>query len=145
MQDPVFHKLLGGIVNAHRKHAGEGIAKNGLTRGQPMLLDMLVKYDGCNQKLIAEKCQLEPATITSILTLMEKSGLVERRPSPEDKRVMTVHLTQKGRDAHQRVSEVFLREQDDVCFAGFSEQEREEAISVLRRIHRNLTGHDLEF
>ena len=75
----MFHKLLGGIANAHRKQAGEGIARNGLTRGQPMLLDMLVKYDGCNQKLIAEKCQLEPATITSILSLMEKSGLVERR------------------------------------------------------------------
>lgn len=145
MQDPVFHKLLGGIANAHRKHAGEGIAKNGLTRGQPMLLDMLVKYDGCNQKLIAEKCQLEPATITSILSLMEKSGLVERRSLPEDKRVMTVHLTQKGRDAHERVSEVFLREQEEVCFAGFTPKEREEAIAVLRRIHRNLTGHDLEF
>lgn len=145
MQDPVFHKLLGGIANAHRKHAGEGIAKNGLTRGQPMLLDMLVKYDGCNQKLIAEKCQLEPATITSILSLMEKSGLVERRSLPEDKRLMTVHLTQKGRDAHERVSEVFLREQEEVCFAGFTPKEREEAIAVLRRIHRNLTGHDLEF
>ncbi len=145
MQDPVFHKLLGGIFNAHRKYAGEGIAKNGLTRGQPMLLDMLMRYDGCNQKLIAEKCQLEPATITSILTLMEKSGLVERRTSKEDKRVMTVHLTQKGRDAHRRVSEVFLLEQEDICFAGFSEQEREDAIAVLRRIYRNLTGHDLEF
>lgn len=39
-----------------------------LTAGQPKVLDYLGKHNGCIQKSIATGCQIEPATLTGILS-----------------------------------------------------------------------------
>lgn len=54
------------------------IKNSELTPGQPKVLDYLIYHDGAVQKDIAESCHIEPATITSVLAGMEKSGLIMR-------------------------------------------------------------------
>ena len=46
-----------------------------LTAGQPKVLDYLGKHNGCIQKSIATGCQIEPATLTGILSRMEEKKL----------------------------------------------------------------------
>ena len=46
-------------------------------------------------------------------------------------------LTEKGIEAQKKVEKVFL-ELDEICFDGFSEKERIEAINTLNRLYENL-------
>lgn len=47
---------------------------------------------------IGRKVMLTSGSITAALDRLEKRGWLERKPSPEDRRVVDVHLTTKGRN-----------------------------------------------
>jgi len=47
---------------------------------------------------LAECERVSPPTITRMVTKLESTGLVERRPDPEDRRVARVVATPEGRD-----------------------------------------------
>ena len=53
--------------------------KIGLSSGQPKVLDYLYSHEGSDQKTIAAYCEIEPATLASILLRMEQKQLIERR------------------------------------------------------------------
>ena len=46
----------------------------GLSPGQPKILECLLLNGECNQKAIAENCEIEQATVGSILSRMERDG-----------------------------------------------------------------------
>ena len=52
------------------------------------MLFALYKKDGQSQKDLAKQLNINPATITVMLTRMEKAGLLERRKDPDDQRVV---------------------------------------------------------
>ena len=60
-----------------------------------------------------------------------------RERNPKDKRILNVFLTEKGIEAQKKVEKVFL-ELDEICFDGFSEKERIDAINTLNRLYENL-------
>ena len=68
---------------------------------------------------------------------MEKEKLIYRERNPKDKRILNVFLTEKGIEAQKKVEKVFL-ELDEICFDGFSEKERIDAINTLNRLYENL-------
>ena len=68
---------------------------------------------------------------------MEKEKLIYRERNPKDKRILNLFLTEKGIEAQKKVEKVFL-ELDEICFDGFSEKERIEAINTLNRLYENL-------
>ena len=51
----------------------------GLTPGQPKVLEFLLRHGESDQKTIAAYCEIEPATVGSILLRMEEGGLILRR------------------------------------------------------------------
>lgn len=132
-----LHGSLMRLNKAHRKMAGHKFKEVNLTEGKPKLLDFLVNNFGCSQRELAKYCKIEPATATSILSGMEKEELIYRERNPNDKRILNVFLTEKGIKAQKEVERVFL-ELDEICFDGFSEKERIEAINTLNRLYENL-------
>src|SRR5438309_12126363 len=48
---------------------------------------------------IGQRLQVHPTSVTNIVDRLEKAGLVERRPNPDDGRGTPAAITQKGRDA----------------------------------------------
>lgn len=134
-----LHMALIKLNKAHRKRTHEEFTKVGLTLGQPKILDFLSKNDGCIQRELAESCNIEPATVTSILANMEKSGLIYRTENPKDRRVLNVFLTDKGKKSQREVEKVFNLI-DEECFKGFSEEEKRQAIHILNRLYENIAG-----
>ncbi|TLS47214.1 MarR family transcriptional regulator [Streptomyces montanus] len=55
-------------------------------RGSPMRLTDLTRTE-----------QISQPGITQLVTRLERDGLVERRPDPEDGRAVLVHITEAGR------------------------------------------------
>lgn len=115
----------------------ERLSGQELSAGQPKVLEYLIEHDGVAQKDIAEACIIEPATATSLLARMEKTGLIDRRSREDDKRYILVYLTEKGR-ARAEASVNVLSDVEEHVFEGFSDAEREAFISYLEQVNRNL-------
>ena len=115
----------------------ERLSGQELSAGQPKVLEYLIEHDGVAQKDIAEACIIEPATATSLLARMEKTGLIDRHSREDDKRYILVYLTEKGRARAEASIDVFSDVEEHV-FEGFSDAEREAFISYLEQVNRNL-------
>ena len=71
----------------------------GLTGPQLMVMQNIEANPGVMVREIAESITLSPATITNILDRLETRGLAQRIRSTQDKRKVSVHLTEKGNEA----------------------------------------------
>ena len=105
-----LHHLLMTNHTAFRKRIFSALKNEGLTSGQPKVLEYLAEHDGAMQKDIAAACRIEPATMTSLLCGMEKKGLITR--SAPDRRSLSVYLTEKGRMLIPLIKEEFSRIED---------------------------------
>jgi MarR family len=56
----------------------------------------LLEEDGLRMGEIARRARLSKQTMTSMVRLCERDGLVERRTDPDDGRATRVHLTVQG-------------------------------------------------
>ncbi len=74
-------------------------ARYGLSMGKFTLLMQLLQANeqGLTPSECAERSGVTRATITGLLDGLERDGLVERHPCPNDRRMLSVHLTEKGR------------------------------------------------
>jgi DNA-binding MarR family transcriptional regulator len=91
------------------------------------------------QKELAKACEVEPATITSILPSMEKNDLIKRETVVYEtgKRALSVSLTDKGKVMEREVARI-IDEVEELSFRGFTEAEKETFLSLLERINTNM-------
>lgn len=73
---------------------------------QAGLLFVLGKRDGVLMGEAGAALDLGPAGISGLVDRMAASGLVERRPDPDDARGWRIYLTTKGRKAMVRAKDV---------------------------------------
>ena len=99
------------------------------TRGQGRILAMLKMRDGISTKDMSYLLGVRVSSLNELLSKLEKSGYITREPSEQDKRVMLVKLTDKGRNVQQPESIDF----NDI-FACLSEEEQETLGEYLDRI-----------
>lgn len=104
-----IHYLLMKVYSRTNRFILESTGKTGLSPGQPKVLEYLKEHDGSNQKKIAGFCEIEPATVGTILTKMEKYGLIKRFRRKENQRSVAVTLTERGRKYSETVEKIFLQ------------------------------------
>jgi MarR family transcriptional regulator, 2-MHQ and catechol-resistance regulon repressor len=80
-----------------------------LTTGQFGVLDALYHLGPCSQQELARKHLVSPGNIVMVVDNLEKRGLVERRRSEKDRRMMEVHLTSAGAGLFEQVFPEHLR------------------------------------
>lgn len=68
------------------------------TSGQGRVLAFLRLQPEISTKDLSYLLGIRQQSLNELLNKLEKNGLVERKPSEEDKRVMIVHLTEKGKN-----------------------------------------------
>jgi DNA-binding MarR family transcriptional regulator len=66
----------------------------------------LFEEDGLRMTELARRARLAKQTMTTMVRLVERAGLVERRADPEDGRVTRVFLTPRGHRFHPVAAEV---------------------------------------
>ena len=113
------------------------IKDTGLTSGQPKVLDYLRNHDGAVQKEIAAVCNIEPATLTSVLLGMENKNLIVRKMLDGNRRSLYVYLTETGKALAERVADEFSKIETN-AFSGFTAQEKETLIAFLTKVSKNM-------
>ncbi|QBG48508.1 MarR family transcriptional regulator [Verrucomicrobia bacterium S94] len=88
-------------------------------------------------KEIVEKTGRVKSTVTGMINTLEHHGYVEKFRSPEDRRVILVQLTEKGREirpAFERISTGMLEK----LYGDMPQTDREKLIELLSQILDNL-------
>ncbi len=75
-----------------------------ITYPQYLVLCTLWEGDGRTISAIADRLALDPSTITPLVKRLEQRGMVARKRSSEDERLVEVSLTQKGKELETRAT-----------------------------------------
>jgi DNA-binding MarR family transcriptional regulator len=111
----------------------ERIKPLGLAPAQFMTLLALWEEDGLTQRELVQRLDVEQATMANTLTRMERDGLIERRPHPQDGRSQVVHLTAKGRGLREPATGA-AGSVNAEALAGLSEEEHGQFLDLTRRV-----------
>ncbi len=111
----------------------------GTRHGRFNLLMMLLKYsDGeATPAGLANKTGVTRATISGLLDGLEKDGLIGRRPDPEDRRLIRVHLTAAGRGFLDKIRPGYCRWLSSIM-TPLDEEERQQLVTLLEKIRTRL-------
>ncbi|MEW5420314.1 MarR family winged helix-turn-helix transcriptional regulator [Amorphus sp. 3PC139-8] len=113
------------------------LAKRGLTLAQYLHMRVLYEEGALYQTEISSLLGIEKASSTSVLDNLDRSGLIERRRDPSDRRRLAVSLSEKGR--LQTVDLLhFAREVAQDAISGVDDSDREAFFRVIDRIVANL-------
>lgn len=140
---PDLHTALNRTYHAQKNRTRPGMAEIGLSPGQPKVLTYLTQNNHCMQKEIATALDIEPATVSQILSNMDGADLIRRSECAESRRAGSISITAKGRELHKEWRKL-CSEIEEVSMQGFTPDEREQFLDYLCRMYRNLTGKSLE-
>ena len=93
----------------------------------------LFEEDGLRMGELAVRARLSKQTMTTMVRLVERDGLVERRADPSDGRASLVFLTERAR-SFRPVAEATLGELDRLVVGTLSTQGRDEVQAALRML-----------
>lgn len=85
---------------------------------------------------LARQVNRDKSTVTVLVRKLEQNGFVLREISADDNRVTYISLSEKGREYTDLTASI-SRELIATCYQGFSEQEKQQVFSLLRRIALN--------
>lgn len=72
--------------------------KVGISYNSLYILNAIYQAENCTQKQICKKTLLPKQTVNNVITSFFKSGYIELIELPENRRIKTIHLTEKGRE-----------------------------------------------
>lgn len=84
----------------------------GLSVPQALLLLELSPTVGVHPRFLSDHLNLDSSSMTGLLSRMERTGLLERRADPEDRRGVQVFITEKGLEL-QRTIHTLVGELDE--------------------------------
>lgn len=90
----------------------------------------------CTQEEIGRHFDMDKGRITRALSELEERGLVSRTVNERNKRQKLVTLTAKGEQMVFEIEGVFQK-WDDICYEGFTEEERRLHHDFVKRIAQN--------
>ena len=123
-------------INRYKKFL---LTQNGLgiTTDQWDILDTIREKPGINQKTLAQLTEKDPASIKRTLDLLEKTDLINRQKSTDNKRDHLLYLCEKGESIAHRMwpSAIDLRAKGT---KGLSADDMEKLQRILGKITENL-------
>jgi DNA-binding MarR family transcriptional regulator len=114
---------------------------NHINPSQWRVLSVLRAFGTLSVGRIVDLTLMEQPTISRVVAQLEQDGLLARRWSDADSRVLEVTLTGSGLAAFNEVIPTALRHQE-LAFQGFSQKEIAALSGMLGRIEKNLEYYD---
>ena len=134
--------LLTDSARLLRKLIDRRLQPLGLSRAQWSVLAILSNHEGVSQSQISQELEIEKSTAGRLIDQVEKSGWIERRPTPGDRRLWSIHLTDQARQLIVEIESVILQSRDEMLH-GLSAEQQQSLTDILQVIKANLS-HALE-
>ncbi|MFQ6093426.1 MAG: MarR family winged helix-turn-helix transcriptional regulator [bacterium] len=115
------------------------LAGHGITSSQYAVLYRLWEEDGLSLTELGKKLYFDNPTITGVVDRMERDNLVNRERNNEDRRVIKIFLTSRGKE----LKDVLIPlgpEVNRLATTNFSSEEKDRLKSFLERVWENIEG-----
>lgn len=140
-QRDLDYDVLPQLVGYHLRRAQvtmfSGIARSmsekQITPGQFGVLTIVNANPGLTQSALAKAVGIERSTMVATIDSLQAAGLVERNPSPADRRSYALDLSPQGRALIEELKGTVMGQEDDLLQT-LSADEKAQLISLLRRI-----------
>ncbi|WP_407728755.1 MarR family winged helix-turn-helix transcriptional regulator [Pseudomonas helleri] len=109
----------------------------GLNVAQVPVLYLLRNGEALSQKSLAQLTRVEQPSMAQTLVRMEREGLIQRTPAPDDRRSQLISLTGAALAKLPAAREA-LDAGSSRALEGFSDAEAATLLALLRRLNQNL-------
>lgn len=107
------------------------------------LVHLRTSGDGISQKALAARVGIDGSSLVRLIDILERRGLVERRPDPSDGRARLIFLTDDGRTELSRIRRALEREEAELL-ADLSDPELDLLLDQFARIARRLEAREAQ-
>jgi DNA-binding MarR family transcriptional regulator len=125
--------LLARLGDASRRRFHKALEPEGLHPRHFGVMTMVAAAPGVSQQQLHEQTGIDPSSMVAVIDELERAGLAERRPHPDDRRVRAIFLTPAGEESLLRVRALAARMQREL-FAPLTASERETFVELLRKL-----------
>ncbi|WP_341992920.1 MarR family transcriptional regulator [Azorhizobium sp. AG788] len=142
MKDPIAKTIgyrLNHTARLQRALSARLLHDLGLFPGQESVLKLLVEEDGRTMGDLASALRVRPPTASKTIARLTTQGLVERRATDGDGRLVRVFLTTEGRERGSGVDGIWESLESDIV-SGLDHKERKRLRKLLRKVEKNLAA-----
>lgn len=132
-----LHTVTADFTNRRLPENGKFVSSHGF------ILYLLSIEKQLSKKEIAERINRDKSTTTVLIRRLVEEGLVEETSSPDDNRIKLISLTEKGRRMNSMTGEI-SKSLLDVCYRGFTKEEKSTLLSLLLKMNSNVERSLLE-
>jgi DNA-binding MarR family transcriptional regulator len=125
------------LMTETRRITKELARRANLTGPQLTVIKILEQIGDLSLSELSDKIRAQNSTVTGIIDRMEREGLAVRVRSTEDRRVVRIHLTEKGAKLAQEIPVepmVILR----TALAGLTPTESKELLRIFTKVARRI-------
>lgn len=134
-----IHELCIAITREANRRAQVQLGNIGLSVGAYSFLCALGERDNMTLADVRKILRIENATASGYLQRMERDGLIEKSPSPTDKRASILKATERAKRLRHQADQNMLIEAVDITH-GISTEEQGHLIKLLDHVLANMNG-----
>lgn len=101
---------------------------------QKRVLIMLLEADTITQSRLTERLGIQPGSASEVLAKLERSGLIVRTESADDRRTTDIALTEEGRRLAREAADQ-RRIRHEVMFSCLTEEEKSTLLDLLEKVN----------
>ena len=137
---PNFTHSLNIVGRCTQMQRGQALRELGVCGGQAPYLLRLCRCPGMTQEELARALYVNKSTAARAIANLEKSGFVERRPSPDDRRCHQLFPTERAIAALPKIRET-ISQWNDYLLEEFTYEERAALVDMLDRVSRRAQAY----
>jgi DNA-binding MarR family transcriptional regulator len=123
------------VARLHRARTAKLLESLGLFPGQEQVLEALTGRDAISMSELAEMLRVRPPTASKTIARLSAVGLIERKISDGDGRIVRVALTAAGRDKAAAIAELAIDIEAEAT-SHLDGKERKRLRKLLKRVEK---------
>lgn len=135
-----IHELCAEVARKSAQRRAAKLATINLSSGAYSVLCSIGERDDMTIADVRKALRIESATVSTFVARMQRDGLIEKMPSPHDKRASILKPTPHAREMLSRAHQIMAVEASDITHR-FSDAEQSELVRLLERALENLSSH----
>jgi DNA-binding MarR family transcriptional regulator len=131
--------LIKRVEMVERARMEEVLRPQGVSLHQYTALSILERRGGLSSAQLARRHFVTPQAANQLVALLERDGLIERRPDPVNRKILQAWLTERGADVLEKCHQV-VDELEEQMLAALTPAQAREFRRSLERTLAALTG-----
>jgi len=130
---PQFMQQISITYRCAMRFREDELADTGLAGCQTPYLTALHRHPGISQEELARQLNVNKSSVTRQLAALEERGYIRREPSPADKRILLVYLTEQAQGLLSRIFACYGN-WSSYLTQDFTDEEKETLSRLMKRI-----------